>query len=176
LVDINPLSGAWSTIGLDGGNLKLGALARMADVAANPDIQRSYPVIAESLKLAASAQLRNMARLAGNVLQRTRCTYFRDVSWKACNKREPGSGCAALQGVSRSLAILGASDACIANYPGDFAVALAALDARVEVEGPDGRRTLAFADLHRLPGDTPHIETTLRPGDLILGFRIAAAP
>ena len=132
---------------VDDSGLRLGALARMSD--AGDDRAGSttiFPVIAQSLKLAASAQLRNMASLGGNVLQRTRCNYFRDVSWKACNKREPGSGCAALEGVTRGLAILGTSDACIANYPGDFAVALVALDAKVDVEGPAGRRTLAFAD------------------------------
>ena len=102
LVDINPLAGTWSAIDLDGGNLRLGALARMSDVAANPDVQRNYPVIADSLKLAASPQLRNMATLGGNVLQRTRCTYFRDVSYGNCNKRNPGSGCAALEGFNRT--------------------------------------------------------------------------
>jgi xanthine dehydrogenase YagS FAD-binding subunit len=156
--------------------LRLGSMVRMSDAAEHPAIQRDYPVIAQSLQLAASAQLRNMASLGGNVLQRTRCLYFRDVSWAACNKRDPGSGCAAMQGIARNLAILGTSENCIANYPGDFAIALAALDAKVELDGPDGRRTLAFLDLHRLPGDTPHIETTLRPGELITGFQIAAAP
>jgi xanthine dehydrogenase YagS FAD-binding subunit len=176
LVDINALQAQHGEIVADESGLRLGGLVRMADAADHPRLRRDYPVIAQSLQLAASAQLRNMASLAGNVLQRTRCNYFRDVSWQACNKRDPGSGCAALQGVSRGLAILGTSDHCIANYPGDFAVALVALDAKVEIEGPAGRRTLAFADLHRLPGDTPHLETTLRPGELILGFRLAAAP
>jgi xanthine dehydrogenase YagS FAD-binding subunit len=113
LVDINPLSNAWSAVSLDDGNLKLGALARMSDVAANPEIQRSYPVIADALKLAASPQLRNMASLGGNVLQRTRCTYFRDVSYDNCNKRNPGSGCAAMDGSNRTHAVLGTSDQCI---------------------------------------------------------------
>jgi xanthine dehydrogenase YagS FAD-binding subunit len=117
-----------------------------------------------------------MASLGGNVLQRTRCTYFRDTSWRACNKRDPGSGCAALEGVDRRLAILGVSDHCIANYPGDFAVALAALDATVDLEGPAGRRVMAFHELHRLPGDTPHIETNLKPGELITGFTVPAGP
>jgi xanthine dehydrogenase YagS FAD-binding subunit len=124
VVDINPLSGAWSTIGVDGGNLKLGAMARMSDVAANSDIQRGYPAVADALKLAASPQLRNMASLGGNVLQRTRCTYFRDVSYDNCNKRNPGSGCAAMDGFNRTHAILGTSEQCIATYPGDFAQAL----------------------------------------------------
>jgi xanthine dehydrogenase YagS FAD-binding subunit len=172
LVDINPLSNAWSAVDLDGGNLRLGALARMSDVAANPDIQRNYPVIADSLKLAASPQLRNMASLGGNVLQRTRCSYFRDVSYDACNKRNPGSGCAAIDGFNRSHAILGTSDQCIATYPGDFAQALIALDAVVEITGRSGVRTLPFSELHKKPGDSPQIETTLMPGELISAFSI----
>jgi len=175
LVDIHALAGELGDIQSNSEQLRLGALARMSDVAAHPDVRRDYPVIAQSLQMAASAQLRNMASLGGNVLQRTRCSYFRDVSWTACNKREPGSGCSAIQGVNRSLAVLGASENCIANYPGDFAIALVALDAEVELQGPSGRRTIAFADLHRLPGDTPHIETTLRPSELIIGFSVPAA-
>ena len=172
LVDINPLAGSWSEINLDGGNLRLGALARMSDVAAHPDVQRNYPVIAESLKLAASPQLRNMATLGGNVLQRTRCSYFRDVSYTACNKRNPGSGCAAMDGVNRMHAVLGTSDQCIATYPGDFAQALIALDANVEISGKSGTRTLPFAQLHKRPGNTPHVETVLAPGELISAFTI----
>jgi xanthine dehydrogenase YagS FAD-binding subunit len=172
VVDINPLSTAWSTINLEGGNLRLGALARMSDVAANPEIQQNYPVIADSLKLAASAQLRNMATLGGNVLQRTRCTYFRDVSYGNCDKRNPGSGCAALDGVNRIHAVLGTSDQCLATYPGDFAQALIALDATVEIVGRSGVRTIPFAQLHKLPENSPHIETTLAAGELISGFRI----
>jgi xanthine dehydrogenase YagS FAD-binding subunit len=172
LVDINPLSNAWSAVSLDDGNLKLGALARMSDVASNADIQRNYPVIADSLKLAASPQLRNMASLGGNVLQRTRCSYFRDVSYEACNKRNPGSGCAAMDGFNRTHAILGVSDQCIATYPGDFAQALIALDATVEVTGKSGVRTIAFAELHKAPGSAPQIETTLSPGELISGFSV----
>ena len=172
VVDINPLSTAWSTINLEGGNLRLGALARMSDVAANPEIQQNYPVIADSLKVAASAQLRNMATLGGNVLQRTRCTYFRDVSYGNCNKRNPGSGCAALDGVNRTHAVLGTSDQCLATYPGDFAQALIALDATVEIVGRSGLRTIPFAQLHKLPKNSPHIETTLAAGELISGFRI----
>jgi xanthine dehydrogenase YagS FAD-binding subunit len=170
LVDINPLAGAWSEINLDGGNLRLGALARMSDVAAHPQVQRDYPVIADALKLAASPQLRNMATLGGNVLQRTRCSYFRDVSYAACNKRNPGSGCAAMDGVNRMHAVLGTSEQCIATYPGDFAQAMIALDAAVEIAGKSGARTVPFARLHKRPGDTPHVETTLAPGELISGF------
>jgi xanthine dehydrogenase YagS FAD-binding subunit len=172
VVDINPLATAWSGIDLQNDGLRLGAMARMSDVAANPEIGRNYPVIADSLKLAASPQLRNMATLGGNVLQRTRCSYFRDIGYDACNKRNPGSGCAALEGFNRSHAVLGTSDQCIATYPGDFAQALIALDATVEIAGRAGTRTLPFAQLHRPPGHTPHIETTLAPGELISGFVI----
>jgi xanthine dehydrogenase YagS FAD-binding subunit len=171
LVDINPLSDVWSAVSLDGENLKLGTLARMSDVAANPDIQRNYPVIADSLKLAASPQLRNMASLGGNVLQRTRCTYFRDVSYD-CNKRNPGSGCAAMDGFNRTHAVLGTSEQCIATYPGDFAQALIALDATVEITGKTGVRSMPFADLHKAPGNSPQIETSLLPGELISAFSI----
>jgi xanthine dehydrogenase YagS FAD-binding subunit len=156
--------------------LRLGALVRMADAAADPRIRAVYPVISDSLRLAASEQIRNMATLGGNVLQRTRCTYFRDTGWAACNKRDPGSGCAAREGVNRQHAVLGASEHCIATYPGDFAQALIALDARVQVHGPRGARTMDFADLHRLPGDTPHLETLLDPGEVITSFFVPAGP
>ena len=172
LVDINPLAGAWSTINLEGGNLRLGALARMSDVAANPEVQHNYPVVADALRLAASQQLRNMATLGGNVLQRTRCTYFRDVSYENCNKRHPGSGCAALEGFNRTHAVLGISEQCIATYPGDFAQALIALDATVEITGRSGVRNMPFAQLHKPPGNSPQIETTLAPGELISAFSI----
>lgn len=172
VVDINALAANWSTVSLDGGNLKLGALARMSDVAANPDVQRQYPVIAQSLALAASPQLRNMASLGGNVLQRTRCTYFRDISYQACNKRNPGSGCAALDGFNRTHAVLGISDQCIATYPGDFAQALIALDATVEIMSSSGIRKIPFSRLHKAPGDSPQVETTLANGELISGFTV----
>jgi xanthine dehydrogenase YagS FAD-binding subunit len=176
VVDINALARDHAEIGLQDGRLQLGALARMSDVAEHPVVRRDFPAIAQSLELAASPQLRNMASLGGNVLQRTRCTYFRDTKWTACNKRNPGSGCAALQGVNRKLAVLGVSDHCIANYPGDLAVVLAALGATVDLEGPAGRRVIPFEDLHRLPGETPQIETTLKPGELITGFSVPAGP
>ena len=176
LVDINALAGQHGEVRADADALHLGALVRMSDAAEHPAVRRDYPMIAQTLELAASPQLRNMASLGGNVLQRTRCNYFRDASWKACNKRHPGSGCAALEGVNRKLAVLGTSSHCIANYPGDFGVALAALGATVDVEGAGGRRVLAFEDLHRLPGDTPHIETILKPGELITGFTVPAGP
>lgn len=156
--------------------LRLGAMTRMGDVAEHPIVSRDYPVIAQALKLAASQQLRNMASLGGNVLQRTRCPYFRDVSYERCNKRNPGSGCTALDSIHRDHAVLGASDACIALYPGDFGQALIALDAAVEVAGPEGERRISFAELHRMPGDTPQFETTLEPGELITAFLVPASP
>lgn len=176
VVDINDLGAAHGGIEVGQGGLRLGALARMAAVADHPEVIRTYPVVAQSLALAASAQLRNMASVGGNVLQRTRCNYFRDSSWTACNKRNPGSGCAALDGENRQHAVLGASNDCIAAYPGDFAQSLAALDATIEIVGPQGARTMAFIDLHRQPGSTPNLETNLKPGEVITGFTVAAAP
>jgi xanthine dehydrogenase YagS FAD-binding subunit len=174
LVDINDLSDQLGQIRIDAQGLRLGALVRMAEAEAHPAIRRDYPVIAQSLSLAASPQLRNMASLGGNVLQRTRCQYFRDTSWPACNKRKPGSGCAAIAGVNRKHAVLGTSDACIATYAGDFAQALVALDASVDVLGASGARSIRFEELHRLPGSTPQIETVLAPGELITGFMVPA--
>ena len=148
----------------------------MADVADDPRVREEYPVIAESLQLAASGQLRNMATLGGNVLQRTRCSYFRDTSYSACNKRIPGSGCAALGGVNRIHAVLGTTDKCIASYPGDFAQAMIALDAHIETVGLAGSRVISFAQLHLPRADTPDIETSLRPGELIIAMTIPAGP
>src|ERR1700750_902779 len=145
--------------------LRLAPLVSMAEAADHPAIRRDYPVIAQSLELAASPQIRNMATLAGNILQRTRCNYFRDTSWSACNKRNPGSGCAALDGVNRQHAVLGTSKDCIATYPGDFAQALIALDATIDLAGATGTRAIPFAGLHRMPGATPNLETTLAPGE-----------
>lgn len=177
LVDINTLATpGMHVIEASGDRLRIGALARMADVAAHADVARHYPLVAQSLAMAASAQLRNMASIAGNVLQRTRCSYFRDVSWAACNKREPGSGCAALGGFNRLHAVLGGSDQCIASYPGDFAQTLAALDASVHITGPTGERVVRFEDLHRRPGAAPQVETNLEPGDIITTFEVAGAP
>src|SRR5437868_9663334 len=172
LVDINPLASQWSAIDMSADHLRLGAMARMSDVADNADVQRHYPVIAEALKLAASQQIRNMATLGGNVLQRTRCSYFRDVSYDACNKRNPGSGCAAMEGFNRAHAVLGTSDQCIAAYPGDFAQALMALNASVEITGKSGTRILPFEQLHKQPGRSPQMETTLEPGELISAFLV----
>ena len=177
VIDINGLDR--TALGrIDAGvrGLRLGAMARMADAAEHPAVARDYPVIAQSLKLAASQQLRNMASLGGNVLQRTRCPYFRDVSYASCNKRNPGSGCTALDSFHREHAVLGVSDACIATYPGDFGQALIALDAVVELAGPEGERRISFGELHRMPGDAPQLETTLMPGELIIAFQVPAAP
>ena len=143
--------------------LRLGALVTMRHAAEHPAVVRDYPVLSESLWKGASQQIRNMGRLGGNVLQRTRCEYFRDTSWR-CNKRQPGSGCDALDGINRWHAVLGVSDHCIASYPGDWAIGMIALDASVDILGVKGPRTIRFADLHREPGDTPHIETNSGAG------------
>ncbi len=172
VVDINLLANEWSGIDLQAGELRLGSLVRMSDVLRQEEVVAEFPALARSLSMAASTQLRNMASLGGNLLQRTRCTYFRDTKWEACNKRQPGSGCSALEGYNRLHAVLGVSDACIATYPGDFAPALVALDAQIDVVGPSGPRTLAAAALHREPGTTPHIETTLQPAELIAAIRV----
>jgi len=176
VVDLTPLRATHAAIEAGPDGLRLGALTKMSAVAAHPAVLAEYPVIAESLHLAASAQLRNMATLGGNVLQRTRCTYFRDPSWAACNKRNPGSGCAALAGVNRNHAVLGVDDSCIAQYPGDWAVALVALDAHLDLTGPQGSRRMTFADLHRPVAGQPHIETNLRPGEVITAFTVPAGP
>jgi xanthine dehydrogenase YagS FAD-binding subunit len=177
VIDINPLADSdYGRIELNQHGLRLGALVRMADAADHPGVKSDYPVIAQSLAQAASQQLRNMASLGGNVLQRTRCSYFRDVSYRECNKRNPGSGCAAMTGFNRMHAVLGGSDRCIATYPGDFAQALIALEAAVEIVSRSGSRTIPFATLHRKPGDTPDQETNLRPGEIIASFLIPAGP
>ncbi|WP_314224640.1 FAD binding domain-containing protein [Streptomyces zaehneri] len=157
------------------GGLRIGALVTMSEAAAHPKIRTLYPVVSQALELSASAQLRNMATIGGNIMQRTRCTYFRDVT-AACNKREPGSGCAALEGVNRTHAILGTSDACVATHPSDVAVAFAALEARVHLLGPDGERQVPFADFLLRPGNSPHREQALRRGELIAAVEIPALP
>jgi len=156
--------------------LRLGAAATMADVAAHPAVVQQFPVIAEALLASASPQVRNQATMGGNLLQRTRCPYFRDVGYTACNKRMPGSGCAAIDGDNRWHAVLGTSDQCIAVHPSDLAVALVALDATLEVRSANGQRTMALTDLHRLPGDTPHIEAALQPGEAIAAIFVPASP
>jgi xanthine dehydrogenase YagS FAD-binding subunit len=154
--------------------LIIGAGARMSDVAADPMVREAFPMLSESLWRAASAQIRNMATIGGNLLQRTRCSYFRGLY--PCNKRDPGSGCSALGGIDENQAVLGGSEHCVAVYPGDLAVALVALGAVLDVLGPEGARTLPVADLHRLPGATPDQEHTLAPGELITAVRVPVLP
>ncbi len=155
--------------------LRLGAAATMAEVAAHPGVRQRFPVIREALLASASPQVRNQATIGGNVLQRTRCPYFRDVGYAACNKRAPGSGCAAIGGENRWHAVLGTSDQCIAAHASDLAVALVALDATVEVHGQRGPRTLLLDDMYRLPADRPHLETVLEPGEIITGVTVPPA-
>ncbi|MCS3742831.1 MULTISPECIES: xanthine dehydrogenase family protein subunit M [unclassified Rhizobium] len=172
VIDISRLPDL-AKISADSDGVTIGALAKMEDVAASPGIRADYPAVSKSLSLAASAQLRNMATTGGNLLQRTRCPYFRDpATFKACNKRAPGSGCSAIEGVTRNHAVLGTSDACIASYPGDLAVALAALDAVIDLGG----RQVAVEDFFLLPSDTPERETVLEPGEMILSIRVPRTP
>lgn len=156
--------------------LRIGAGVRMESAAHDKNIVGEHPVIAQSLSLAASAQIRNMASLGGNVLQRTRCPYFRDVAVHACNKRKPGSGCAAIGGIDRVHAVLGAADNCIATYGGDFAQSLLVSNASVEIQGRGGPRMISFSDLHVLPAENPAIETTLEPGEIITAFLVPNEP
>jgi xanthine dehydrogenase YagS FAD-binding subunit len=166
LIDVNGLALDKIEPTSDGG-LRIGALVRNTDLAADERVRRDYALLSRALVAGASGQLRNKATTAGNLLQRTRCPYFYDTN-QPCNKRQPGSGCAALGGFSRQHAVVGASEACIATHPSDMAVAMRALDAVVETVRPDGSvRNIPIAELHRLPGDTPHLETTLEPGELI---------
>ncbi|WP_329473119.1 xanthine dehydrogenase family protein subunit M [Streptomyces sp. NBC_01723] len=173
VVDINglPLDG----IALDHKGLHIGALERMSDVAAAPAVRRHYPMVAQALELSASAQLRNMASIGGNLLQRTRCSYFRDVT-TPCNKREPGSGCSALEGINRSHAVLGTSDACIATHPSDLAVPLVALGTIVHLASARGTRAVPLDTFYTLPGDTPDVENVLRPNELITGITVPRSP
>jgi xanthine dehydrogenase YagS FAD-binding subunit len=149
-----------------GGGVRIGAMVRNSDLANDAKVQQEYSVLSQAILQGASAQIRNMATVGGNLLQRTRCVYFRDKAM-ACNKREPGSGCPAITGHNRTLAILGASEQCIATNPSDMCVALATLEATVHIQGTKGARAVAFGDFHLLPGNTPHRETVLEPGDLI---------
>jgi len=173
LVDITHLPGLDRIEPLADGSLRIGALVRNADLAHDPSFSRAYPAVAEALLAGASAQLRNAATVSGNLLQRTRCGYFYDTA-SACNKRQRGAGCDARQGENRSHAVLGWSDACIATHPSDFCVPLVALDAVVEIEGRSGRREIPIEALHRLPGETPDVESALEPGDLIVAIRLPA--
>jgi xanthine dehydrogenase YagS FAD-binding subunit len=171
LIDVNGLALDKVESKPDGG-LRIGALVRNTDLAADQRVRRDYGVLSRALLGGASGQLRNKATTAGNLLQRTRCPYFYDTN-QPCNKRQPGSGCAALGGVNRQHGVLGVSDACIATHPSDMAVAMRALDATVETVRPDGKvRTIPIAELHRLPGNTPHIEHTLAPGELITAVEL----
>jgi len=156
--------------------LRVGAAATMADVAAHPSVVERFPVIAEALLNSASPQVRNQATMGGNLLQRTRCPYFRDVGYAGCNKRSPGAGCAAIGGENRWHAVLGTSDQCIAANASDLGVALVALDATVEVVGADAKRTVALVDFYRLPGATPHIETVLEAGEVVAAITVPASP
>ena len=166
LVDINsvPLSRIET---LPDGGLRIGAMVRNSDLAQDEIVMKRYPVLSQALLSGASAQLRNMATTGGNLMQRTRCYYFRDPAYAACNKRKPGSGCAALEGFNRIHAVLGGSEHCVATHPSDMAVALVALDAVVHIAGPQGDRRVPIEEFHKLPGATPHIETVVQTGELI---------
>ena len=171
LVDINllPLDKIEPT---PSGGLRIGAMVRNSDLAWNTEVEKNYAVLSQALLSGASPQLRNMATTGGNLLQRTRCVYFREPNagtpgGYGCNKRTPGSGCAAMDGFNRMHAVLGTSEHCIATHPSDMCVAMAALEATIHTEGPKGKRTIAFADFHKLPGDTPQIENALEPGELV---------
>ena len=174
LVDISRLP-LRDVSALPGGGLRIGAGVRNSDLAVHPDVLRLFPVLSQALLGGASGQLRNMATTGGNLLQRTRCRYFTDTT-KPCNKREPGTGCPAREGDHRNLAVLGASQQCIATHPSDMAVALVALDATVLVTGPDGERRIPVDGLHRLPGDTPQHDTVLRHGELITAVEVPPLP
>jgi xanthine dehydrogenase YagS FAD-binding subunit len=174
LIDIKPLD-------LDkievqpNGNVTIGTLVKNSDLAYHPVIRERYPVLSEAILTGASAQLRNAASTGGNIMQRTRCPYFYDTEFP-CNKRVPGSGCSAIPGYNREHAILGTRDKCIATHPSDMCVAMVALDAVIHVQGPKGARSIPFADFHLLPGDTPHLEHTLQPGELIISVELPALP
>ena len=173
VVDINGLG--MNRIERVSGGVRIGALVRMSDAAAHPEIAKNFPVIAQALLLSASPQLRNAASLGGNLMQRVRCPYFRELTWTPCNKRNPGSGCSAKDGDNRMQAILGTSEACIATHPSDFAVALAALDGVLTIRGPRGERQVMATEFHLLPRDTPHVEHDLKAGELITSIYLPDA-
>ena len=176
LVDINRLALTKVEELPNDGGVRIGALVRNSDLAENDLIKSRYPLLSEALLSGASPQLRNLATTGGNLLQRTRCYYFYDPAFPMCNKRAPGSGCGALEGYNRIHAILGQSEQCIATHPSDMCVALAALEAVVRVQGPQGERTIAFEEFHRLPGDTPNVETSLQPNELITAVDLPSLP
>ncbi len=173
LIDVTGLSDTIEET--DGGGLRIGAAVRNTALAEHPAVRRRYPVLSRAILAGASAQIRNMATVGGNLLQRTRCTYFYDTDGSRCNKRVVGSGCDALGGFNRIHAVLGASEACVATHPSDMCVAFAALDAVVQVAGPDGMRAIAFDRFHRLPGDRPDLDTVLAPGELIVAVEVPPA-
>ncbi|MGK6317728.1 FAD binding domain-containing protein [Neorhizobium sp. DT-125] len=182
LIDLTGIAGL-NAIDTDGDVLRFGALALMSDVAYTPAVHEGYPVLSESLLKAASQQLRNMATVGGNLLQRTRCMYFRNGAGSAstvgvypCNRRQPGSGCAAIGGLDRGHAVLGASDACTAVSPGDWPVALMAMDAIIELFGPGGARSIPIAEFYRLPGETPHLQFNIDPAELITAITVSKTP
>jgi xanthine dehydrogenase YagS FAD-binding subunit len=175
LVDINRLPLA-EIEELPGGGLRLGALARNSDTANHPLVREKYPLLTQAILAGASPQLRNMATNGGNLMQRTRCYYFMDPAFAQCNKRNPDSGCAAIDGFNRIHAILGASENCIATHPSDLCVALAALEAKIRVLGGNGERVIPMANFHRLPGTTPQVDTNLRPNELILSIDLPPSP
>ena len=174
LIDVSGLRAA--IVEREEGGLRIDAAARNTAIAEHRAVRERYPVLSRAILAGASAQIRNMATLGGNLLQRTRCTYFLEDEGSRCNKRSPGQGCDAIGGFNRNHAILGASPACVATHPSDMAVALAALDAVVRVIGAAGERTLSLNELHRLPGDRPDLETELAPGELITGIELPALP
>jgi xanthine dehydrogenase YagS FAD-binding subunit len=176
LIDITRLPMAQIEELPDGKGMRIGALARNSDVAEHALIKQRYPVLSEALLAGASPQLRNMATVGGNLMQRTRCYYFYDPAFPQCNKRNPGSGCGALKGYNRIHAILGQSEQCIATNPSDMNVALAALEAIVRVQGPNGEREIPIADFHRLPGSTPNVDTNLKDDELITAVDLPAVP
>jgi xanthine dehydrogenase YagS FAD-binding subunit len=174
VVDINGL--AHASIERVSGGVRIGALARMSDVAASPLVRDNFPAVSQALLLSASPQLRNAASIGGNMMQRTRCPYFRELTWTPCNKRNPGSGCSAREGENRMQAVVGTSEACIATHPSDLAVALAALDAVLTLRGAAGTREVAATEFHLLPGKTPHLEHDLKHGELIESVFLPDAP
>ena len=173
LIDVSELSRGIQE--LDGGGLNIGAGVKNTNVVAHRAVRERFPLLAQAILSGASGQIRNMASVGGNIMQRTRCLYFYDDASR-CNKREPGAGCDALKGFNRNHAILGASESCVATHPSDMCVALAALDANVQLEGPRGARSIKLTELHRLPGDKPEIETELRPGELITAVELQPNP
>src|SRR5919197_1615246 len=174
LVDINRLP-LGDIEHLPDGGMRIGAMVRNSDLAHDPTVVTRFPVLSQALLSGASPQLRNVATVGGNLLQRTRCSYFRDTAY-ACNKRQPGAGCAAMDGYNRMHAVLGGSDHCIATHPSDMAVALVALDAVVHIQGSDGERTVPVGEFHLLPGQTPHLETVVQPGELLTHVTVPNSP